>query len=178
MGVQSIASKLSPVVSRQEIAESVRRLAGQLNHDYANRSLMLVAVLKGSFMFLADLVRNLVMPVQMDFTRVVCYGDRTEPTAPARIISGPRIPVRGKDVVIVEDIVDTGLTTQVVLRYLCRKGATSVKLCALLDKPERRQVPVTIDYLGMRVPNRFLVGYGLDFAEEYRQLPDIYALEE
>ena len=178
MGASAVTAHLTRVVSRQEIAQAVERLAGELNRDYRGRPLLLVGVLKGSFMFLADLVRCLEVPVQLDFVRAASYGAGTESSGRVRILSGPRIPVQGRDVVIVEDIVDRGHTAVAVKRYLRRKGVASVRLCTLLDKTQRRRVKVAIDYCGITVPDRFLVGYGLDLAEEYRQLPDIYALEE
>ncbi len=172
--------KLVHLISEEKIAATVRRLAQELDRDYQNRSPMLVGVLKGAFIFLADLVRNMKTPLySIEFMRLSSYGSSTVSSGQAEVVIGlPEEIVRGQDVVLVEDIVDTGITTATALDYLRRYQPASLKLCALLDKPARRQVPVTIDYLGLSVPDRFIVGYGIDFNQKYRQLPAIYALEE
>lgn len=167
------------LLPKEEIAKGVRRLAEEICAGYQGRSLLMVAVLRGSFMFLADLVRQIPLPMSVDFIRASSYGASTETSGKVRIVHGLDSPIRGKDVLLVEDIVDTGLTTRFLLDYLSRKKPASLKLCALLDKRERRQVPVQIDYLGFTVPNRFVVGYGIDIDQRYRNLPDIYyVLEE
>jgi len=127
---------------------------------------------------MADLVRALDMPVTVDFVRISTYGSGTRSSGSPKIAQGVRSPIRGQHVLVVEDIVDTGITTRFLLDYLKKRGAASVKLCALLSKPSRRQVDVTIDYLGFTVPDLFVVGYGLDYAQQYRYLPDICVLEE
>ena len=166
------------LISREQIAETVERMAHQIQEDYPTEMPLLVGVLKGSFMFLADLVRQMQRPVEMDFLRLSSYGSGVESSGKVRLRMGVTSPVKGRDVLVVEDIVDTGLTTAYAARYLRRKGASSVRLCTLLDKPSRRQVPVTPDYMGFTVPNEFIVGYGLDLDEQYRQLPDIHVLAE
>ena len=172
--------KLVQLISEEKIAATVRRLAQELDRDYEHRSPMLVGVLKGAFVFLADLVRNIKTPLfSIEFMRLSSYGSSTVSSGQAEVVIGlPEEVVRGQDLVLVEDIVDTGLTTATALDYLRRCQPASLKLCALLDKPDRRQVPVTIDYLGLSVPDRFIVGYGIDFNQKYRQLSAIYALEE
>jgi hypoxanthine phosphoribosyltransferase len=172
--------RLVRLISQEEIAATVKRLAQALDRDYENRSPMLVGILKGSFIFLADLVRNMKTPIcNIEFMRLSSYGSATISSGQAEVLLGlSEQVVRGQNVVVIEDIVDTGITTATVLDYLERCQPASLKLCALLDKPTRRQVPVTIDYLGFTVPERFIVGYGIDFAQKYRQLPEIYALEE
>ncbi|MFH1651894.1 MAG: hypoxanthine phosphoribosyltransferase [Chloroflexota bacterium] len=170
--------RLTVCVSRTEIEEAVRQLAAQLTRDFRGKRPVLVGVLKGAFVFLADLVRELDFPVDVDFIRVASYGNGTETSGRVRLVQPLRIPIRGRDVVLVEDIVDTGLTSNYLLDYLRRKRPASVRLCTLTDKPSRRQVPVHIDYLGFTVPDRFLVGYGLDASEEFRNLPEICFLEE
>ena len=164
------------LISREQIAETVKRMARQIEGDYPGEMPLLVAVLKGSFVFLADLVRQIKRPVELDFLRLSSYGSDTKSSGKIRLRMGVTSPVKGRDVLVVEDIVDTGLTTSYAARYLRRKGASSVRLCTLLDKPSRRQVPVTLDYRGFTVPNQFIVGYGLDFDEQYRHLPDIHIL--
>ena len=167
---------LELLISREQIAETVKGLAGQIEGDYPEETPLLVGVLKGSFVFLADLVREMHRPVEMDFLRLSSYGGNTTTTGKVRLRMGVTSPVRGRDVLVVEDIVDTGLTTSYAIRYLRRRGASSVGVCTLLDKPSRRQVAVPLDYVGHTVPNRFIVGYGLDFDEKYRHLPDIHIL--
>ena len=166
------------LISREQIAETVERMAHQIQEDYPTEMPLLVGVLKGSFIFLADLVRQMQRPVEMDFLRLSSYGSGVKSSGKVRLRMGVTSPVKGRDVLVVEDIVDTGLTTAYAARYLRRKGASSVRLCTLLDKPSRRQVPVTPDYMGFTVPNEFIVGYGLDLDEQFRQLPDIHVLAE
>jgi hypoxanthine phosphoribosyltransferase len=138
---------------------------------------LLVGVLKGSSIFFADLVRELNMPLQIEFVRLSSYGSGTESTGKVKILHGLRTPVRGKDVLIIEDIVDTGLSISYLTKYLSKKNPASLRLCALLDKPSRRKIPVKIDYLGFKVPDKFIVGYGIDWNEKFRYLPDIAVLE-
>ncbi|HEY9602202.1 MAG TPA: hypoxanthine phosphoribosyltransferase [Allocoleopsis sp.] len=172
--------KLVHLISQEAIAATVSRLAQELDRDYANRSLLLVGILKGSFIFLADLVRTMKTPLSnIEFMRLSSYGHSTVSSGQAVVLLGlPEDAVKGQNIVVVEDIVDTGITIAAVLDYLRNYQPASLKLCALLDKPARRQVPVTIDYLGLTVPDRFIVGYGIDFNQKYRQLPAIYTLEE
>ena len=167
---------LEVLISREQIAETVKRMAHQIEGDYPGEMPLLVAVLKGSFMFLADLIREMQRPLELDFLRLSSYGGDAKSSGKVRLNMGVTSPVKARDVLVVEDIVDTGLTAAYAARYLRRKGASSVRLCTLLDKPSRRQMPVTLDYLGFTVPNEFVVGYGLDFDEQYRHLPDIYIL--
>lgn len=164
------------LISREQIAEAVKRMARQIETDYPAEMPLLVGVLKGSFIFLADLVRQMQRPVEMDFLRLSSYGNDTRSSGRVRLRTGVTSLVKGRDVLVVEDIVDTGLTTSYAAKYLKQKGASSVRLCTLLDKPSRRQVPVAPDYMGFTVPNQFIVGYGLDFDEQYRHLPDICIL--
>ena len=170
------AQTLKLLISRKQIADTVGRLARQIEGDYPGDMPLLVAVLKGSFMFLADLIREIQRPVEVDFMRLSSYAS-TSTSGRVRLRMGVTSPIRGRDVLVVEDIVDTGLTTSYAANYLRRKGASSVKLCTLLDKPSRRQESVAVDYLGFTVPDAFVVGYGLDLDEQYRSLPDIYTLQ-
>ena len=164
--------------TRNEISETVNRLAAEINRDYAGKELLLVGVLKGSFVFLADLIRLLDLPVEIDFIGLSSYGSGTKSSGKVRVGRGLRTQVRGRNVLVVEDIVDTGLTTSYLLDYLRKKKPASLKLCSLTEKPSRRKTPVTIDYLGFTVPDKFVVGYGLDWDQKFRNLPDLCFIEE
>ena len=164
--------------SREEIAATVKRLAAEIRQDYFGKRPILLGILKGSFMFMADLIRLLDLPLEVEFIRLSSYGGNTESSGKVRVVQSLRSPIKGRDVLVIEDIVDTGLTTCFLLDYLQKKKPTSLKLCALTDKPSRRQTPVTIDYLGFTVPNKFIVGYGIDWDEKFRNLPDICFVEE
>ncbi len=164
--------------TRNEISGTVNRLAAEINRDYAGKELLLVGVLKGSFVFLADLIRLLDLPVEVDFIGLSSYGSGTNSSGKVRVGRGLRTQVRGRNVLVVEDIVDTGLTTGYLLDYLRKKKPASLKLCSLTEKPSRRKTPVTIDYLGFTVPDKFLVGYGLDWDQKFRNLPDLCFIEE
>lgn len=183
-GAEAFAREKNPLkpvpkvlFTRQDIDQAVERLAAQLLHDYQGKNPILVGALKGSFIFMADLVRRLDFPLEIDFVRLASYGAGTETCGQVRFIQGVRTPVRGRHVLVVEDIVDTGLSISCLMAYLQRRRPLSLKLCALVDKPFRRRVPVTIDYLGLTAPDKFLVGYGLDWNEQFRHLPDICYLE-
>lgn len=169
---------LRVLLTSGEIAAGVGKLADSIRQDYQSTCPLLIGVMKGSFVFLADLVRLLDFPLEVDFIRLASYGGGTESSGRIKVLHDLSTPVNGRDVLVVEDIVDTGLTTAFLLDYLRQKQPASLKLCALTDKSSRRQVPVTIDYLGFTVPDRFLVGYGLDWDEAFRNLPDICYLED
>ena len=166
------------LIRRDQIAKAVDRLASEIKRDYQDKQPLLIGVLKGSFVFMADLIRQLDSPLELDFVRLSSYGAARESSGKVRVIQGVKTPVRGKDVLVIEDIVDTGITISFLLDYLKKKQPASLKLCALTDKPSRRKVPVPIDYLGFTVPNEFVVGYGLDCDQRFRNLPDICILEE
>jgi len=163
--------------SREEIAAAVKRLAVEIRKDYLGKHPILIGILKGSFMFMADLIRLLDLPLEVEFVGLSSYRGSMESSGRVKVVQGLRSSVKGRHILVIEDIVDTGLTTGFLLDYLWKKKPASLKLCALTDKPSRRQTPVTIDYLGFTVPNKFLVGYGLDFDEKFRNLPDICVLE-
>ncbi len=160
--------------SAPEIAHRVRELGREITVDYSNRPLVLIGVLKGAFMFLADLARSIDLPLEIDFLRVASYGDATTTSGTIRLTKTPEIDLTGKEVLLVEDIVDTGSTLAWLRQYFKEHQAESVKMCALIDKYERREQEVVIDYAGFRVEKGFLVGYGLDHAEQFRNLPAIY----
>jgi hypoxanthine phosphoribosyltransferase len=170
--------QLKILISRDEIAKAVDRLAREIKRDYQGKQPLLIGVLKGSFMFMADLIRQLDLPLELDFVRLSSYGAARESSGKVRVIQGVKTPIKGRDILVVEDIVDTGITTSFLLDYLKKKKPASLKLCALTDKPSRHKVPVSIDYLGFTVPDKFIVGYGLDFDQRFRNLPDIYTLED
>jgi hypoxanthine phosphoribosyltransferase len=169
--------KLSILFTKKEIEATVNRLAAEITQDYLTKHPILIAVLKGSFMFLADLIRRLDFPLEIEFVRLSSYGGGTENSGKVEMAEGSRSKIKGRHVLVIEDIIDTGLTSAFFLEYLSRKKPTSLKLCALTDKPSRRRVPVNIDYRGLTVPDKFIVGYGLDWDERFRHLPDIYVME-
>jgi len=168
--------RLNPLLSREQIASIVKDLANQISKDYRERELVLVCILKGAFMFLSDLVRHLEIPVQIDFVRLASYGTGMETSGRIEITKNIEISIEGKDVLIIEDIIDSGRTLQFLRDRLSLSNPRSVKVCALLDKKARREVEIEADYLGKEVDNVFVVGYGIDFNETYRHLPEIYYL--
>jgi len=170
-------SELQILFRRAEIEATVSRLAAEISQDYHNKHPLLLGILKGSFMFMADLIRLLDFPLEVEFVRLSSYGKGTQTSGKVEVVQDISSPIKDRNVLVIEDIVDTGLTTAFLLNYLKKKKPASLKLCALTDKPSRRQVPVTIDYLGFSVPDKFLVGYGLDLDEKFRNLPDICFLE-
>jgi len=166
-----------PVLSRAEIAQHVHTLAWRISRDYAEKDLVVIGILKGAFIFLADLVRELTIPVEIDFVRLASYGSDTSSSGHVQITKEIELDISGRHVLIVEDIVDSGLTIAYLLDYLKQFRPQSVRLCALIDKTERREVKISTHYMGHVVERGFLVGYGLDFDEKYRALPEIYHLE-
>lgn len=166
------------LVSEDQIRAKVAELGAQLTADYQGRPLTLVSVLKGSLPFMADLMRAIRIPLTIDLMEVSSYGGAvTETSGLVRILKDLSASIEGKDVVIVEDIIDTGLTLNYLMRYLRGKNPGSLKICALLDKPARRLVDIDIDYRGFSIPDRFVIGYGLDYGEAYRNLPFIGVLK-
>ncbi len=170
-------AKLKVLLTETEIRQAVVRLATQIREDYKDKDLLLVGILKGSFIFLADLVRELGIPLELDFIKLASYYSGMETSGKVKMELGLKTKVKGRHVLIVEDIVDTGITISFVVSYVKRKGPASLKLCALADKPSRHRVPIHIDYLGFTVPNRFIVGYGTDWDEKFRYLKDICYIE-
>lgn len=169
---------IDEVLFTQEALEArVGELATQLNRDYAGKSPLLVGVLRGAFVFLADLVRDLSLPVTLDFIAASSYGDCTVSSGQLNISKDLSEDIAGKDVIVVEDILDSGCTLHKLLAEFSGRNPASLKLCVLLDKPERRTHPVSADYVGFTIPDAFVVGYGLDFAEKYRNLPYIGILK-
>ena len=168
---------LNVLIKHQEIQREVAKLARAIRRDYTGKNPLLIGILKGSFIFMADLVRRLDMPLEVDFVRLSSYGSSTESSGKIKILGRLTRPVEGRHVIIVDDIIDSGLTTAYFIRYIKRKKPASATLCALTEKPARRRVDVKIDYLGFTVPDKFIVGYGIDWNEKYRNLPDTCYIE-
>ena len=164
------------LISAERIAARVRELGTAITRDYRGRSLVIVCVLKGSFVFAADLARTIDLPVRLDFLGVRSYGQDTESSGVVQITQDLSHPIEHDDVLLVEDIVDTGLTVAHLVNLLRTRAPASIKVCALLHKPSRARIQVSVDYVGFTIDDRFVVGYGLDFAERYRNLPYIGVL--
>lgn len=165
---------LVELVSKQQLEACLDELASCINRDYEGESLVLIGVLKGAFIFMADLARRISVPVQMDFVRLASYGDKSETSGKVIIRKNFELPIEDRHVIVVEDIVDTGITLKWLLEHLAQSRPRSVRICALIDKNERREVEVPVDYCGMRLDKGFVVGYGLDFSERHRNLPAIH----
>jgi hypoxanthine phosphoribosyltransferase len=170
--------KLKVIITREEIAKRIAELAAEIRRDYKGKNPLLIGILKGSFVFLSDLMRSMNMPVEVDFVRLSSYGAGTENSGKIKLVKDVEIPIKGRHVLVVEDIIDRGLTVRFLLDYLSFRKPSSLKLCALFDKPSRRKVEVPIDYVGFTIPDAFVVGYGLDLNEKFRYLPDLCVLEE
>ena len=166
------------LVQADELQHRVRQLGAEITRDYADRDLLLVGVLKGAVFFLSDLMRHIEVPCEVDFMAVASYGSSTDSSGVVRILKDLDAPIEGRDVLIVEDIVDSGLTLSYLLRTLKAREPASLEVCALLTKPERRKVELPIRYVGFEIPNRFVIGYGLDHAEQFRNLPYVAVLSE
>lgn len=166
--------RLHLLLTAQEIGSIVKKLAGQISQDYAGRELILVCVLRGAFIFLSDLIRHLQIPVRVDFVRLASYGAGTKTSGLVEITKDIETPIEEKEVLIIEDIVDSGRTLQFLKERLELSHPRSVKICTLLDKKARREVKIEADYVGKEIENVFVVGYGIDFNELYRNLPGIY----
>jgi len=163
--------------SREDISLMINKLGAQISEDYKDRNLLLVSILKGSIVFMADLMRSITIPCRIDFMAVSSYGSGTKTTGVVKIIKDLDINLEGYDVLIVEDILDSGKTLSYILELLLGRNPNSVRICTLLDKPDRRQVDLTPEYKGAEVPDEFVVGYGLDCDEKYRNLPFVGVLK-
>ena len=164
--------------TKERLAAKAAELGAQISQDYADKEIFAVGILKGAFVFASDLVRNISRPVQMDFMIASSYGAGTKSSGTVKIMKDLDFDIAGKHVLIIEDIIDSGLTMKYLIKNLQTRHPASVKLCALLSKPSRRQTDVAIDYCGWEVPDAFLVGFGLDYAEKYRNLPCIGVLKK
>jgi hypoxanthine phosphoribosyltransferase len=167
---------LEPLYSAEQIQSRISALGAEIARDYAGLNPLLIVVLKGAVVFASDLLRAIDLRLGIEFMAISSYGSSTRTSGEVRIVKDLDVPIEGRDILVVEDIVDTGLTLSYLIANLHARGARSVKLAALLDKFERRERPVEIDYLGFQIPDAFVVGYGLDFAEHYRNLPYIAIL--
>ena len=172
-----MTQELKLLFSKQEIEETVARLAQEISADYANKRVVLIGVLKGAFVFLADLVRQLTIPVEIEFIRIASYGSQKESSGTISIKKDVEISLEKKDVLVIEDIVDTGLSLKFLLDHLRARNPSSLKVCALIDKKSRRKVEVHVDYIGFAMDEGFIVGYGIDFNEGYRALPEIFVVD-
>jgi hypoxanthine phosphoribosyltransferase len=164
------------LITAEQLEQRVAELGEQITADYAGRRLLLVCVLKGAVLFLVDLARQIQLPLEIDFMAISSYGASTQSSGIVRILKDLEDSVEGQHILVVEDIVDSGLTLDYLLRSLAARGPASIKVCGLLLKERPRELPVTIDYVGFTIPDKFVVGYGLDFAERYRNLPYIGVL--
>jgi hypoxanthine phosphoribosyltransferase len=165
------------LVQADELQRRVRELGREISRDYEGRDLLLVCVLKGAVFFLADLMRQMSVSAEVDFMAVASYGDATDSSGVVRILKDLDAPIEGRHVLIVEDIVDSGLTLKYLLRNLAARKPETLEVCALLTKPERRKTQIDAEYIGFEIPNRFVIGYGLDHGEQYRNLPFVAALD-
>jgi hypoxanthine phosphoribosyltransferase len=166
------------LVPAEELQRRIRELGAEISRDYADRDLIMIGVLKGAVLFLADLMRELTVPCEVDFMAVSSYGSATDSSGVVRILKDLDSSIEGRNVLIVEDIIDSGLTLQYLLRNLRARNPASVEVCALLTKPDRRRVELPIRYVGFEIPNRYVIGYGLDYAQRYRNLDCVAVLNE
>ncbi len=167
-----------PIVTQEQMRARIREMGRQISADYAGKDLVLVGVLKGAYAFYADLARAIRIPVRVDFIVVASYGSRAKTSGKVKQVTELTEDIKGKDVLLIEDIVDSGLTVQYLTKSLAKKKPKSIKVCTLLSKPERRVVDVQVDYVGFKIPNKYVVGYGLDYQQKYRNLPYLAVLDQ
>lgn len=172
-----MSEKIRVLLSEEEVDTKIREIAAQISRDYEGKEIHLICVLKGGVFFTCELAKGITVPVSLDFMSVSSYGDDTKSSGVVRIVKDLDEPVKGKDVLIVEDIIDSGRTLSYLIDIIKGRGPKSVKLCTLLDKPERRVKDVKVDYVCFNIPDDFVVGYGLDYAQKYRNLPYIGVVE-
>jgi hypoxanthine phosphoribosyltransferase len=166
------------LIDEDALRQRIVELGDEISADYAGRELLLVGVLKGAVFFMSDLMRRLTVPCEIDFMAISSYAGATESSGVVRILKDLDMNIEGRDVLVVEDIIDSGLTLSYLMRNLEAREPASLEVCALLTKPERREIEVPVRYVGFEIPNRFVVGYGLDFDEKYRNLPYVAVLDE
>jgi hypoxanthine phosphoribosyltransferase len=167
-----------PIVTQEQMRSRIRELGRQISADYTGKDLVLVGVLKGAYAFFADLARAIRIPVRVDFIIVTSYGSRSKTSGKVKLVTELTEDIKDKDVLLIEDIVDSGLTVQYLTRALAKQKPKSIKVCTLLSKPERRVVNVPLQYIGFRIPNQYVVGYGLDYQQQYRNLPYLAVLDQ
>lgn len=168
---------LNVLISQEELEAKVKELGAAISRDYAGKNLLMVSVLKGSVVFMADLMRAISIPAQIDFMSVSSYGSGVKSSGVVKILKDLDASLEGKDLLLVEDILDSGLTLQYLREFLSKRGTSSIKIATLLDKPEGRKADIHADYIGFQVPDKFVVGYGLDYDEKYRNLPYVGVLK-
>jgi hypoxanthine phosphoribosyltransferase len=166
-----------PIVTQEEMRARIRELGKQITTDYTGKDFVLVGVLKGAYAFYADLARAIRIPMRVDFIMVISDGSRAKKSGKVKMVAELTEDIKGKDVLLVEDIVDSGLTAQHLVKTLAKKKPRSIKVCTLLSKPEGRTVDLVIDYVGFKIPNKYVVGYGLDYQQKYRNLPYLAVLD-
>src|SRR5512147_2410586 len=166
-----------PIVTQEEMRARIKELGKQIAADYAGKDFVLVGVLKGAYAFYADLARAIRIPMRIDFMIVTSYGSQSKTSGKVKVITDMTEDIKGKDVLLVEDIVDSGLTVQYLIKRLSAHKPKSIKVCTLLSKPERRTINVPLDYVGFKIPNEYVVGYGLDYQQKYRNLPYLAVLD-
>lgn len=167
-----------PIVTQEQMRTRIKDLGREIASDYADKDLILVGILKGAFAFYADLARAIRIPLRVDFLVVTSYGSRAKTSGKVKMVTDLTENIAGRDVLLVEDIVDSGLTLQYLTKTLSKRKPKSIKVCALLNKPDRRQVTVPVDYVGFEIPNKYVVGYGLDYQQKYRNLPYLAVLDQ
>jgi hypoxanthine phosphoribosyltransferase len=166
-----------PIVTQEEMRARIKELGKQIANDYAGKDLVLVGVLKGAYAFYADLARAIRIPMRVDFLIVTSYGSQSKTSGRVKVITELTEDIKGKEVLLVEDIVDSGLTVQYLTKTLSKHKPKSIKVCTLLSKPERRTIDVPLEYIGFKIPNKYVVGYGLDYQQKYRNLPYLAVLD-
>ena len=166
-----------PIVTQEEMSARIKELGKQIANDYTGKDLVLIGVLKGAYAFYADLARAIRIPLRVDFLIVTSYGGQSKTSGQVKVITELTEDIKGKDVLLVEDIVDSGLTVQYLIKTLTKHKPRSVKVCTLLSKPERRTIDVSLEYIGFKIPNKYVVGYGLDYQQKYRNLPYLAVLD-
>lgn len=173
-----MADKISVMISEEEIEKRVKEMAAQIDKDYEGEEVLLICILKGSIFFTTELSKHLTVPTKFDFMSVSSYGDATVSSGRVKIIKDLDDSIEGKNVIVIEDIIDSGRTLAHLLALLKVRNPKSIKLCTLLDKPDRREVEVNVDYTGFQIPDAFVIGYGLDYKQMYRNLPYVGVLEQ
>jgi hypoxanthine phosphoribosyltransferase len=166
-----------PIVTQEEMRARIKELGKQIATDYAGKDFVLVGVLKGAYAFYADLARAIRIPMRVDFLIVTSYGGQSKTSGKVKVVTELTEDIKGKDVVLVEDIVDSGLTARYLIKTLAKHKPKSIKICTLLSKPERRTIDVHLDYVGFKIPDKYVVGYGLDYQQKYRNLPYLAVLD-
>jgi hypoxanthine phosphoribosyltransferase len=166
-----------PIVTQEEMRARIKELGKQIANDYVGKDLVLVGVLKGAYAFYADLARAIRIPMRVDFLIVTSYGSQSKTSGKVKVVTELTEDIKGKDVLLVEDIVDSGLTVQYLIKTLLKQKPKSIKVCTLLSKPERRTIDVPLEYIGFKIPNKYVVGYGLDYQQKYRNLPYLAVLD-